>query len=475
MWPRLALLSLLCGCAPSFQEDTLAHAPVPALLQGMEGSGLDRVEDGWPTREWWTSLGDEQLNQLIGIALEGNPKMAAAFSRVERAVASQAVAQSANFPQMNVIPSFDILKYARNGVFGAFIPPTSPVTFGVTQLLFTFNWMIDIWGRVEHQLKASRADTERQIAEWCVTRWMLAQQITQSYVHWQSAMARSHLQRERVSLLKKIEALLGFQQSSAINNAIAVDQAHAQRLQADATLAGMDLDVMTTHHVLQELVGRPDGLIQPLQPRSTTQLALDVQSHIPASLPMNLLGRRPDVVASRHRVETLAELVRVARTAYYPNIDFTGSYFGLQTTHIDELFQPGSLSFQMGPALTLPWFDGGARGGRYDSSVASYDESVADYRQVVLQATREVLDAISQHRQAREALRALSAAEVALQAVCKKTEALSQHGLASTLPTLQVRLECLNAEEQVILGSEQILQAHVQLQVALGGGFSDAT
>ncbi|MCR2678829.1 multidrug transporter, partial [Salmonella enterica] len=73
---------------------------------------------------------------------------------------------------------------------------------------------------------------------------------------------------------------------------------------------------------LAALAGQgPGAAAQLLRPK----LRLTAQPSLPAVLPADLLGRRPDVVARRWQVAARASAVDVARADFYPNLDLVAS------------------------------------------------------------------------------------------------------------------------------------------------------
>lgn len=85
-WPqRLALASaivLAAGCVTSEGLEPNARLqPAGALQAGRSLDGVALSPATWPRQDWWTGLGDRQLDQLIGEALQGTPDLQIATSR----------------------------------------------------------------------------------------------------------------------------------------------------------------------------------------------------------------------------------------------------------------------------------------------------------------------------------------------------------------------------------------------------------
>ena len=90
---------------------------------------------------------------------------------------------------------------------------------------------------------------------------------------------------------------------------------------------------------------------------------------LPSNLPAELIGRRPDVVADRWRVEAASQDIKVAKAQFYPNISLNG-LVGLQSRGFDNFLDAGSRVLGIGPALSLPIFDGGRLHAQSDAARA---------------------------------------------------------------------------------------------------------
>src|SRR3546814_364975 len=114
---------------------------------------------------------------------------------------------------------------------------------------------------------------------------------------------------------------------------------------------------------------------------------------IPANAGIDLIGRRPDIVAARLRGEAAAKRIDVARADFYPNISLS-ALVGLQSLGLSNLFDAGSEYGNGGAAISLPVFEGGRLQGRYRGARADYDVAVATYNRTLVGALRDVADIV---------------------------------------------------------------------------------
>jgi NodT family efflux transporter outer membrane factor (OMF) lipoprotein len=194
------------------------------------------------------------------------------------------------------------------------------------------------------------------------------------------------------------------------------------------------------------------------------------QVELPSSLPAELIGRRPDIVAQRLRVEAAGKDIDVAKAQFYPNVSLS-AFVGLQSIGLSRFLEAGSRTFGVGPAVTLPIFDAGRLRGQLAGTQADYDAAVERYNEALVNGLREVVDQLTSFRsleeQGRQQAHAQSTAQEAFDlALLRFREGVGNY------------LEVLTAESQLL--AQQSLDADlrarrlsltIRLVQALGGGF----
>ena len=100
---------------------------------------------------------------------------------------------------------------------------------------------------------------------------------------------------------------------------------------------------------------------------------------LPSQIPAELIGRRPDVLAERWRVEAASKEVAVSKAAFYPNVNLKGS-LGFLGIGFGQLVAGNSINSTLGPAISLPIFEGGKLRAGLDARTAQYDIAVDAYK-----------------------------------------------------------------------------------------------
>ena len=224
-----------------------------------------------------------------------------------------------------------------------------------------------------------------------------------------------------------------------------------------------------TRNALGALVGRPE-LSQTLTPQRLQAIKPVATA---TSVPADLLGQRPDVVAARWRVEAAGQDVVNAKTQFYPNINLM-AFAGLSSIGLGRLLDAGSTQWDVGPAIRLPIFDAGRLRANLRGKTADLDAAVESYNATVLDAVRDVADQLASGpsitRQQGEQRDAQAAAEGAYDIAVQRYKA----GLGNYLNVLSAETAVLNQRRLAVDLAARALDTQVALMRALGGGYTSA-
>jgi NodT family efflux transporter outer membrane factor (OMF) lipoprotein len=460
-WAGAIAMSLaLCACI----TPPKLEAPLPTITQdelGLAPQGSVPVA----AKAWWSAFDDAQLDRLMQKALADNPSLAQALARVREAQSVADVTRAGLGPAV----SFDAQEVRRR--LSGYDPIPKPYP-GTTQWQglegLNFSWDLDFWGRQAALLKQASSQTTAAIFDVDSARLALSGAVARAYIDLYRNDAllevaqRTEAQRQRILEITRRRVQSGLDTNVELREASgAVPEAHVELLQAEVAA---ELD----KHQLASLSGQGAELYAQLRPPTFDPGAVLV---LPSALPADLLGRRPDVLAARERIESAHAGLSAAKAAFYPDINLA-AFAGTSAIGVfSNLFQGAATAYQVGPAIHLPLFDAGRLRAKYRGSAAQIDDAVAAYNQSVLEAVRETSDQLSQVGalavQIEEQQRSLDDAEVAY----RLAEERYQSGVSSYLTVLNTETAVLIARrEHVELVSGQAL-ARVTLLLAVGGSF----
>jgi NodT family efflux transporter outer membrane factor (OMF) lipoprotein len=185
-----------------------------------------------------------------------------------------------------------------------------------------------------------------------------------------------------------------------------------------------------------------------------------------------LLGRRPDVDASRRRVEAAAQDIKVARARFYPDINLLG-FIGFQSIDLSQLADAGSRTMGVGPALSLPLFDGGRLRSELATTHADYDAAVAQYNATLIEALQELANELAAFHsvatQSTEQRLAMAAAREAYDLAMLRY----RDGIGTYLTVLSAQSQVLKQRHLEADLRAREFDNHIDLVRTLGGGFEE--
>jgi NodT family efflux transporter outer membrane factor (OMF) lipoprotein len=462
-----ALAAALAACA---SPHGLAPRASPSEANALEASrslaDAKLSPDVWPRADWWKGFADPQLDALVDEALAGSPSLRSARARVDKAMALALAAGAARDPQLGFGADVNRQRFSENGIFP---PPIAGSTRTQTQLAFSLGWDLDLWGKNRALYEAALGQAKAAEVDAFAARLLMSSGIAHAYVHLGRSFDQLDLAKQSLEQRETVLKLTEQRLAAGLDSRVELKQVETLVPAARARVAQLEEEIALVRNQLAALLGKgPDRGLSLERPRAQTQPV-----PLPSLLSADLVGRRPDVVAQRWRVEAARRDIAAARAQFYPDINLA-ALAGVQSITLSKLLDRGSAIPQAGAALRLPLFDGGRLRGNLAAKDADYDFAVEQYNQTLVDALREVVDQLASLRsvdaQKKEADAALASAEEAYRLAVARYRA----GLGGLLQVLAAETQVL---EQRALSADlraRELDRAIDLIRALGGGFEEA-
>lgn len=455
---------LLAGCAsysgiaPTGQAQDEVRIPVPAAVPDATSQ--------WPVQDWWKAYGDPQLNQLMDHALATSPTLATARSRLVRAQSAIDLTRSARGLQVNGVANATYGRLTETGIIPP--PPFGPGGTYVTQDLaaVNFGYDIDLWGKNEALIRSADAQLQAATHDRDAARLALTTSIARAYAQLASDYALQDILEATRTQRGSIRKLTQMRVKNGLDTQVESKQAEGTEAALGVDLAQLATSMEVTRLQLAQLVGdMPDAAAKIARPAMQPQ-----PFTIPQNLPLGLLARRPEVAAQRARIEATVGEAAAARAQFYPDINLS-ALIGFQSIGLGQLFAAGSLTNSIGPAISLPIFDGGRLRANYAGKTADVDTAVAQYNQSVVNAAQDVAEQLTRvaalGREQAAVTEALSASEEAYRLATLRYKA----GLSNNLTVLTVQTQVLAQRRAAADLNARRQGLQIALIRALGGGF----
>ncbi|MGY3283538.1 NodT family efflux transporter outer membrane factor (OMF) lipoprotein [Pseudomonas fulva] len=461
-----ALALTLSGCI-----GTWGIAPQTQTLQANTLSPSAAIEQAaadahWPDQQWWRAYRDPQLDHWIALALAANPSLAIAAARVRQARALAGLAESAEHLQGTGRATLNRHNWPDDPFYGP--GDLSGATTWDNNASLGLSYALDLWGRERNASEQAVDQAHRQAAESRQAQLELQHTVVSVYIELSLHYARRDIIKAQLAQQEQILDLAQRRLDAGIGTHLEVSQAQAPLPETHRQLDSLDEDIALATHQLAALAGKGPGEGAQLQRPSLT---LAAPLTLPSRLPAELVGQRPDVVASRWQVAAQARGIDMAHAGFFPNVDLVGSLGFVATGGGPLAFLTGrKFNYTVGPAVTLPIFDGGRLRAQLGAAAADYDVAVARYNQTVIGALKDISDQLVR----RESMQAQAHFAAESVAAAQKTYDIAmvayQRGLTDYLNVLNAQTLLFRQQQVQQQVQAARLIAHAALVTALGGG-----
>lgn len=455
MFSLLASLTL-CGCAidPPPASDEIRQ-------QALGDIDLDHPWKATTTAavavqdDWLSSFHDPALDALVLEAIARNPDLRVAAARVEKAGQYVAVAQSALRPSIAIA-----------GTGGTKSGGGGDATSALQGIVIAASWELDLWGRLRYARNAAQQSYASAQADYEFARQSIAATTAKAWFTATQLSLQSGITAQMLASAKKLQSLA--EQRERVGAGTEVDTASAraavrqyedtlQQVQFARGQAVRALELLVGRYPATELSARSDLLAMPPPP--------------PAGVPLQILERRPDVIAAERRVASAFNRVGEAKAARLPQIKLNLNFgaFDSEILQLKEDYE--NPSGGIGGRLLAPIYQGGALQAQVLIRTLEQKEAVADYARIALRALGDVENALA-------ASESLAARVASLnQAVDEQTRAFDltqtryRIGRVDLRSVEQQQLAVQSARIALLNVRSDELAARVNLHLALGGSF----
>jgi NodT family efflux transporter outer membrane factor (OMF) lipoprotein len=429
--------------------------------QSLQGINLSPA--AWPKRDWWKNLGDPQLDGLINEALRDSPDMQVANARTHQAMASAYAADAARMPTVDADASVSRSRLARDqdpsGMGGRYSTLRS--------LAVNFNYNFDLWGGQRAAWEAALGQARAAEVDEQAARLTLAADVARAYSDVGQAYIVHDLATEDLKRTRQLLNLGNQRLQSGIDSQYQYQQTESLEANSQEALIAAEKNLRSAKIALAVLLGKGPDRGQDIARPTVLKPAVVA---LPSSLPAELLGRRPDIVAARWRVEAASKNIVAGKTNFYPNLNLSAAA-GAESLLGDAMFGSASRFFNIAPTISLPLFDGGRLRADLDARDADYDLAVAQYNKSLVRALGDVSDNIGQLRAIDGQIQARQHATDVVQQSFNTVTQRYGSGIGNYLDVLTIEQQLLQSQRQLADLNAERIDLSIQLMQALGGGF----
>lgn len=411
---------------------------------------------------WLSDFNSPQMTKLVNEALNNNPNLNAAAARLRAAKEGTVGAQANLLPTVNAGAGGSRSRIG-NGDNERFYTESYNLSLNAS-------WEPDLWGRLRDLRDASLSGYQASVHEYRGARLSLAANTAKAWCNLISAENQYSLAQNILNSFNKNNSIVERNYKAGVpgTRAIAVQLSRNNVAQAERGLRARKQQRDEAARQLEQLLGRyPSAKL-----KAATKLPTLSKSP-PASIPADLLIRRPDVAAAQSRVYQSAKVADAAQKNLLPSINLTGSLRSSNAS-LENVFNPHFLASSVAASLTQSVYRGGELKANSRAALDRNKASIYDFSDRSIRAFREVEDALAADRSLAQQEKYLLVEVRQAQLAVKSAEMDYSEGLDNSgiLEILESQRRANNSRASLITLKNRRLQNRIDLHLALGGDFS---
>jgi NodT family efflux transporter outer membrane factor (OMF) lipoprotein len=453
----LVAACLLAGCATKSppttaeirqQTGTLTNMPLTEPWKAAPVS-TNTIEDNW-----LASFEDSKLDALVVEAMEHNVDLRVASARVEQAGQYVELAKAALKPAINLFGT------------GGLNMGGGDVSSALQGLSLGVSWEPDLWARMRYGRNAARATYASAKADFEFARQSLAANTAKSWFTATETWQQQQITDDMVKAAQELVTLSEQRQKVGPGNEQDVVLARASLGNFQDSARQVRLAHSQTLRALELLLGRyPAAEVEAR--RDFSKLPADIST----GLPLEMLERRPDMVAAERRVAVAFNRVGEAKAAQLPRLILNANVAAIESDILQLKDDFNNPTAGAGAKLIAPLYQGGALRTQVRIRTLEQKEAVAQYAQMALRALGDVENALAASQTLGEREKVLRQIVTDSERALSLAQTSYRVGRGDLRAVQQQQLSVHTARVALLrVQSEQLIQ-RVNLHLALGGSF----
>jgi NodT family efflux transporter outer membrane factor (OMF) lipoprotein len=458
-----------CAVGPDFVRPappdvtSYTNEPLPESTVMADSAAQHFTPGAAVPADWWRLFKSAPLDSLVEQAIANSPTLAASEATLRESQNNLRAGYGVFFPQIGA--DFDATRERTAPLTNGLQTPGT--IFNLITASGSVSYVLDVFGGKRRTVEGLRAQADFQQYLSKAAYLTLSANVVNTSVARAAYAAEIRATGQLIELEKQqLEATEAQIRAGTASyaNVLSVRSLIATNEAALAPLAQKSSEAAN-------LLATLEGTL----PSQATLPDIDLDSlslpdNLPVSLPSDLVRQRPDILSAEAELHVASANVGVATAAMFPSISLNGTY-GAGGTSFGSLSADSFRFWSIGPAITVPLFQGGSLWYGRKAAIAAYQQQLATYRQTVLSAFEQVADALKALEHDAQALQAQAEAQRDASGALSLLQTSYKAGMVSYLEVLGADVQFHQATIAYVQAVAQRHQDTVALFVALGGGW----
>jgi len=446
----------------ALSEDQKAKLTLPETEKETDETIAEFTKQVTPVMlaEWWNTLEDPLLTQLVEWAIRGNLDLQLAQSRLREERSLRGIARAGLFPTIEGDASLTRQKSSGQSGSGNEVDLYSSG--------FDASWEIDIFGGIRRSIESAQASVEARAEELNDTLVTLVAEVAINYIEVRAFQARLEA---AVNNLKSQEETLQIVQDrldAGLTTRLSLEQAKYNLENTKSEIPTLQTGIEQGKNGLAVLLGEfPGSLAEELeQYKKIPTVSVEVAVGVPA----DLLRRRPDVRQAERELAAQTAQIGVATADLYPRLFLLGSV-GLESLSASSFFTGPAAAFQFGPQIQWQIFNAGRIRQNIKIEGEKQNQALIQYESSVLTAVKDVENALVDFANEQVRRQALLKSTHSAQTAVSLSRELYTAGLTDFIGVLDAERALFTFQDQLAVSEGRVTSNLIRLYKSLGGGW----
>lgn len=415
--------------------------------------------------DWWKSLNDPILDELILEALDNNKDLKIAIARVFEFWAIYGQVRSFLLPEVDGTSSFTRQQVSLFNVDPP-LPSNFPRIYNIYNVAFSFVYELDVWGRIRSLSEAALSDYLAEIGARRTVILTLVSSVASAYVTLLQYDLQMQISQDTLKSRRESYELAVLRFEGGLTSELEVEQAASEVEDALTRVKQLEILIPQQENLISVLIGHNPESIK----RGVVLDKLNLPPQVPAGLPSDILEQRPDVVQAEQQLLSANALIGAARALFFPTISLTGLY-GNSSVHLSDLLTSGATQWNIVASAFLPIFNAGRTGYQVDAADMRKLQALYNYQKTVQTAFQEVDDALIAHQKSKELVAVQTRRVEVLKRYLNLATLQYENGQTDYLNVLDAERNLFSAQLDLAQAKSNSFLTFIALYKALGGGW----
>lgn len=459
------IVFLLSSCSPHRIRE-FDESPIVLPEQFSTAGFSDQAREETEESAWWINFDDPILESLMKEAFSDNYSLSIAWSRLRQSQALASVVTSGRYPSLDASGGVQRVRADNLETTTQQLAPQQGVFYETSYFQRNgLSFELDIWRRAASASQAEILRAEASLADYKNTALVLSGRLAESWFSYLEQTALEKLIEEQIETSKNMLEITQLRYSIGRGTALSVLQQRQQLSSIESELPRVRALLHNNRNAIAFLVGKVPSKLD-----LETEQSLPPLPDFPQEIsPIELLTKRPDLLASRRRLEGAEYDLASAFAERFPRLSVSLDY-SFSASEVSSLFerQLGTLT----GGVLLPIIDGGRRRAVVRQRDARVDELIAQYSSDVLEVLIEVENALVNEKFQIELLGKLEKQLADARVTLRESRSRYLNGLSEYLDVSIALQTVQSLERRIVSEKRALLVARVRLYLALGGNLA---